>query len=71
MPDEDELEEYFVTKLRRGGTHIMGRATYQSMAEYWPKSTELVAPAMNDIPKGRLLQDPADCRLGRFADGQR
>jgi hypothetical protein len=42
MPNDDELEEYFVTKLRRAGTHIMGRSTYQNMAGYWPTSTELV-----------------------------
>lgn len=51
MPNDDELEEYFVATLRRAETHIMGRVTYQSMAAYWPTSPELVAPVMNDIPK--------------------
>ena len=27
MPNDDELEEYFVSKLRRAGTHIMRRVT--------------------------------------------
>lgn len=44
MPNDDELEEYFVATLRRAEIHIMGRVTYQSMAAYWPTSPELVAP---------------------------
>jgi dihydrofolate reductase len=51
MPNDDELEEYFVATLRRAGTHIMGRVTYQSMAAHWPTSPEPVAPVLNDIPK--------------------
>jgi len=48
---DDEHEAYFVTKLRRAGTHIMGRVTYQDMAEFWPKSDHPIAAPMNDIPK--------------------
>lgn len=44
LPDDDEMEEYFVAALRRAGTHIMGRDTYQGMAGYWPTSSERVAP---------------------------
>jgi dihydrofolate reductase len=33
------------------GTHIMGRVTYESMAEFWPKFDNPVAKAMNDTPK--------------------
>ena len=31
-PDDDEYEEHFLAGLRRAGTHIMGRVTYESMA---------------------------------------
>lgn len=48
---DDEHEEYFVAKLRRAGTHIMGRVTYQEMADFWPKSDYAVAAPMNEIPK--------------------
>jgi len=51
MPDDEQADEYFVSQLRRAGSHIMGRATYESMAEFWPKSDSPVAGAMNDIPK--------------------
>ncbi len=37
--------------LRQAGTRIMGRVTYEGMAEFWPKSDNPVAGAMNDIPK--------------------
>src|ERR1700733_2881405 len=48
---DDEQEEYLVSRLRQAGTHIMGRVTYQNMAEFWPTSDHPVAGAMNDIPK--------------------
>jgi dihydrofolate reductase len=51
MPDDEQADEYFVSRLRQAGTHIMGRATYESMAEFWPKSDFPAAGAMNDIPK--------------------
>ena len=38
MPTDDEGEEYFVARLRRAGTHIMGRVTYETMAGHWPTS---------------------------------
>ena len=50
-PDDDEYEEYFLAGMSRAGTHIMGRVTYESMADTWPASTDTVAPLMNDIPK--------------------
>ena len=42
---DDEQEEYFVGRLRQAGTHIMGRVTYESMAEFWPKFDSPVAGA--------------------------
>jgi dihydrofolate reductase len=51
QPDDDELDEYFVARLRRAGTHIMGRVTYESMAAHWPSSSDPAAPVMNEIPK--------------------
>jgi dihydrofolate reductase len=50
-PDDDEYEDYFLTTLRRAGTHIMGRVTYESMAQTWPVSNDPVAAIMNDVPK--------------------
>lgn len=44
-PDDDEYEEHFLAGLSRAGTHIMGRVTYESMAETWPTSTDPVAAA--------------------------
>jgi dihydrofolate reductase len=70
-PDDDEFEEYFLTTLRRAGTHIMGRVTYESMAETWPTSTDPVAAIMNDIPKvvfSRTLKS-ADWPEARIARG--
>jgi dihydrofolate reductase len=49
--DDDEFEDLFLARLRQAGTHIMGRVTYEQMAETWPRSTLAVAPIMNDTPK--------------------
>jgi dihydrofolate reductase len=71
-PDDEEYEEYFLTMLRRAGTHIMGRVTYQSMAETWPTSTDPVAAIMNDTPKvvfSRTLAS-ADWPETRIARGE-
>ena len=48
---DPEHEEYFVGRLRQAGTHIMGRTTYQEMAEFWPVSDHPIAAPMNEIPK--------------------
>lgn len=51
LSSDDLEDEYFVNRLRQAGTHVMGRVTYESMAEFWPKSDNPVAGPMNDIPK--------------------
>lgn len=51
MPEDEQQDEYGASRLLWAGTHIMGRVTYESMAEFWPKSDNPVAGAMNDIPK--------------------
>jgi dihydrofolate reductase len=35
----------------QAGFHVMGRKTFETMAHYWPSSTEPHAAAMNAIPK--------------------
>jgi dihydrofolate reductase len=40
-----------VETLSLAGVHIMGHRTYHHMAAWWPSSTEVFAPPMNEIPK--------------------
>ncbi|GAA3112831.1 dihydrofolate reductase family protein [Streptosporangium carneum] len=66
-----ELTTWIVDGLWQAGTHIMGRATYHEMADYWPESTEPFAPPMNEIPKvvfSKTLKD-ADWNGTRVAGG--
>jgi dihydrofolate reductase len=49
--DDQQLAEWLTGLLWRADTHIMGRITYESMAEHWPTSTETFAAPMNAIPK--------------------
>jgi dihydrofolate reductase len=51
LPEDEAAEAQLVNELRRAGTHIMGRLTYEAMAAHWPTSEAPVAPVMNDIPK--------------------
>lgn len=70
-PDDDEYDDYFLTTLQRAGTHIMGRVTYQSMAETWPTSSDPIAAIMNDVPKvvfSKTLES-ADWPESRIARG--
>ena len=46
-----ELKRWKLERIRRAGTHIMGRETYEGMASFWPTSTDDYAAPMNEIPK--------------------
>jgi dihydrofolate reductase len=71
LPPEDEaVTAWKLDSVRRVGTHIMGRVTYEAMAATWPFSTEVYAAPMNDIPKvvfSRTLAsaDWPDSRIAR------
>jgi dihydrofolate reductase len=51
LPEPDELKRWKLDRIRRAGTHIMGRVTYEEMAGYWPRSSDDYAAPMNEIPK--------------------
>ena len=71
QPDDDEADAHALAILRRAGTHVMGRVTYEAMAAHWPNSPAPVAPVMNDIPKvvfSKTLQS-ADWPETRIARG--
>lgn len=50
-PEDPVLKQRKLDWLRHTGTHVMGRVTYQEMAEYWPYSSDDYAAPMNDLPK--------------------
>jgi len=60
LPEPDELKRWKLDRIRRAGTHIMGRVTYEEMAAAWPASTDDYAAPMNDIPKACSLTCPAE-----------
>jgi dihydrofolate reductase len=51
FPEPEPLKRWKLDRIRRAGTHIMGRVTYEEMASHWPTSTDEYAALMNDIPK--------------------
>lgn len=51
FPEPDQLKRWKLDRIRRAGTHIMGRVTYEEMAAHWPTSTDDYAAPMNEITK--------------------
>jgi dihydrofolate reductase len=69
-PDDPALKERKLGWMRDVGLHLMGRNTYQEMAEFWPVSNDAYAAPMNEIPKvvfSRTLEraEWADSRIAR------
>ena len=50
-PEHPDVEAWKAASLRKVGTHIMGRVTYEEMARYWPSATGQYAEFMNTLPK--------------------
>jgi dihydrofolate reductase len=48
---DDKAAEWTVKTVWDASLHIMGSRTFNDMAAYWPTSTEVFAPPMNQIPK--------------------
>lgn len=46
-----EAKAWSVETVWNAGLHIMGSRTFRDMAAYWPTSTDVFAPPMNQIPK--------------------
>lgn len=49
--DDQQAIAWTVDTIWDAGLHIMGSRTFKDMAAYWPTSTEVFAPPMNQIPK--------------------
>ncbi|MQY04763.1 dihydrofolate reductase family protein [Actinomadura macrotermitis] len=47
----DDAMGWLVETLGKAGAHLMGAASYEAMAAYYPSSTAPFAKPMNDIPK--------------------
>ncbi|MDT9598021.1 dihydrofolate reductase family protein [Sphingosinicella rhizophila] len=48
---DEEAKAWAVEAIGQAGLHIMGSRTFHDMAAYWPTSTDMFAPPMNQIPK--------------------
>jgi dihydrofolate reductase len=48
---DEQAAAWTVETVWNASLHIMGSRTFQDMAAYWPTSTEVFAPPMNQIPK--------------------
>jgi dihydrofolate reductase len=60
---DQEARAWTVETVWNASLHIMGSRTFHDMAAYWPTSTEVFAPPMNQIPKAVFSrQGPAVLR---------
>lgn len=50
-PDDPALKKRKLEWMREVDLHLMGRNTYEEMAEFWPVSDDAYAAPMNEIPK--------------------
>ena len=69
-PEDPALKERKLGWMHDIGLHLMGRNTYEEMAEFWPVSDDAYAAPMNEIPKvvfSRTLEraEWADSRIAR------
>jgi dihydrofolate reductase len=48
---DHEAKAWSVETIWNASLHIMGSRTFHDMAAYWPTSTDMFAPPMNQIPK--------------------
>lgn len=48
---DQQATAWTVKTVWNASLHIMGSRTFHDMAAYWPTSTEVYAPPMNQIPK--------------------
>lgn len=56
--------EWLVDTLWQAGLHIMGSRSYHAMAAFYPTSTAVFAPPMNDIPKMVFTRKGLDISAG-------
>src|SRR5882672_9673976 len=60
---DQEAKAWVVETIWNASLHIMGSRTFHDMAAYWPTSTMVFAPPMNQIPKAVFSrQGPAILR---------
>lgn len=74
---DQEAIAWKVENAWNASLHIMGSRTFQSMATFWPTSTIVFAPPMNQIPKAvfsksgpSILKADALARVGDSQTGQ-
>jgi dihydrofolate reductase len=56
---DQEAIAWKVETLRNAGLHIMGSRVFRDMAAFWPTSTAVFAPPMNQIPKAVFSKQEA------------
>ncbi|MBB4567617.1 dihydrofolate reductase family protein [Rhizobium leucaenae] len=60
---DPEAKAWAVETIWNASLHIMGSRSFQAMAAWWPTSTDVFAPPMNQIPKAVFSrQGPAILR---------
>ncbi|WP_184719245.1 dihydrofolate reductase family protein [Caulobacter sp.] len=56
---DDEARAWNVETLWNASLHIMGSRSFEAMAAWWPSSTDIFAPPMNEIPKAVFTRQGA------------
>jgi dihydrofolate reductase len=70
--EDEAAKRWKLDSLWNAGAHLMGRVTYEDMAEAWPGSSSDYAAPMNEIPKvvfSKTLEN-ANWPEARIASGE-
>jgi dihydrofolate reductase len=70
-PEDPALKELKLGWFENIDLHLMGRVTYEEMAEFWPHSDDAYAAPVNEIPKVVFSKtlERADWPESRIASG--
>jgi len=68
---DDEVMAWTIDVVRQTDTQLLGRVAYEEQAQYWPTSTDELAPLINDAEKIVFSStlDQVEWRNARLAKG--
>jgi dihydrofolate reductase len=55
VPEDPAYSAWLISSLERAGAHIMGRVTYEEMAEYWPTVTDATSSSPAEVAIAKVL----------------
>lgn len=55
VPEDPAYNAWLISSLELAGVHVMGRVTYEEMAQYWPAFTDATGTSPGEVAIARVL----------------